>query len=187
MLRFHDGKELLGNLLGTADAGRGTFWLRDPVAIPSPHGKAEAVEPGTDGAVFAEGALEFSRQDRGALVGIRLQTALRDASGKGLRTGLHFLVDDEEVLAGLRGCNFHLCDGWPMGGKQRSAKGEAVEFAFDAQAASRSPDLVDAEGNAQDGPAAEFVLQAFERGFEGFRDGLGRGFLLHGSCGEEEF
>src|SRR5438270_5555407 len=92
MLRFHDGKELLGNLLGTADAGRGTFWLRDPVAIPSSHGKAEAVEPGTDGAVFAAGALEFSRQDRGALVGIRLQTAFRDASGRACAPCCIFLL-----------------------------------------------------------------------------------------------
>src|SRR5208282_6136567 len=77
-------------------------------------------------------------------------------------------------------------------GKERGAKGEAVDFAFHAEHAACSPNFLDVERNADDDPA-EIRSEAFERCFERFSDWLGLrrgpgfglrlGFRLRFHCG----
>ncbi len=62
-------------------------------------------------------------------------------------------------------------------GKERGAKRESVDFAFDAKPAANTPDFRNVKGDANDHPT-EIRLHALERGFEGFLDGFG--LRLHG-------
>jgi len=158
-LGFHGGEQLFGDLLGAADAGCGILYANDPIADPLAHGKAKLVEPAAEGAVFVEDAVEFGGDDGNAFCGVGHEAELCRFADAGVGAGLHTPFDEQAVIA-------------LAGGEDGSAKGEAVDFAFDANLGACPPDFRDVEGDADNDPV-ESRGYALEGGFERFGDEFG--------------
>lgn len=69
---FHRGEDLLSNLFAASCARGWILGTVDQVGEPFADGVAEAVKPAPEGAVFREMALEFGRDDDGALGSVGL-------------------------------------------------------------------------------------------------------------------
>src|SRR5438477_108290 len=134
-LGFHGGEQLFGDSLSAADAGFGTLYGDDPIANPLAHGKAECVEPAAEPAVLLEDALEFGGDDGDAFCGVRFEAKVRGVADGDVAAGLQTFFDEHALVA-------------LAGGEDRSAKREAVDFAFDADFGARSPNFSDVERDA---------------------------------------
>ena len=169
---FHGGHKLFGGLFGAAEASFRTLYLDDPIADPLAYRRRELVEPAAEGAVFVEDALEFWRDAGDVFCGVGYEAEVRGIAQERVGSGLHAFFDEHAVIA--------------LGsGKDRRAKGEAVDFALDADVAASSPDFRYVKGNADNNPA-ESRGDGIEDGFEGFRDGLKFWLGLHGEVLREK-
>src|SRR5207237_10568914 len=102
-------------------------------------GRIQLVEPAAQPAIFRQRALQFIRLGDHPLFGIWLQPEMRSHSRPSAAASLHPLVDQQIVVAFA-------------GGKQRGAKREAVDLAFNTKLAAFAPKLMNFEGNAKDDP-----------------------------------
>src|ERR1700730_15254667 len=167
-LRLHDGEQALRNLFRATHTRFAAFRFGDPLRNVAPTGVIQSVVPAASLAIFAENALELIRNVYGPFFAVQVHLEPGDAAFDGSRSLLHPLIDQQKVPA-------------LSSGKQRSAEGESVDFAFYFDLATQPPGLGGIERYADDDPV-EAGAQALESGIETLDGGRGldSGGFRHG-------
>src|SRR5882762_6240665 len=168
LFRLHDVEQPLRNLFHTTNARFAALRFGGRLIIKKKGGVIQSVIPAAKRAIFVENALEFIGDGYGPFFAVQFHLKTGNASFDGSRSLLHPLINQQKVPA-------------LSGGKQRSAEGESVDFAFYFDLATQPPGLGCIERYADDDPV-EAGAQALEPGLEtlGGGRGLGSGGFRHG-------
>src|SRR6266403_992738 len=171
--RIHDGEQAFRNLFRATDTSVGAFGFGDPLGDVVTGGVIQSVIPAAKRAIFTENALEFVGDGYGPFFAVQFHLKTSKAAFDRSRSLLHPFVNQQKMPA-------------LSGGKQRSAEGEPVDFAFYFDLAAQPPGLVGIERYANDDPV-EAGAQALKPGLEVLSTrGLGSSSFRHkrkpGAC-----